>query len=623
MIDNSTIVNLKNMLNMSKIRENRKILFAVFASIIVVATLGTYVVFYQHGTVHNGVPINFSLKFTGSIPSATPFVSGSGNSTQNFTNVYVSILSVVPSGINQTTKGNVVNISDMNQSSNSYLETLYSGRIQKLESQIYLGNNFFRIGNAWRSDNLSAKSYVSLQEDASYSFQHDGYIYVYNYFNNIMYSPFSSVFNSKSSFITCSVDPQLSLSSNIIFNLSHPSHMYKINMTSLQNGIGGRILNKMSASYTGRIFGGGGSTGVAPFNFPPCGLCGPECNGQYLPFNKMIKEKSWTGILPLTLAQLKNATDTNSEFTYGFLSITTGTNYQFNTAQACEYYSHCVSVQDSTVASFNKGYAEPLYGQTASLNELNGLNLSMIYLTNVSFTVEYYQVDYPTPIFFNNEWYCTLTYGPTVTSIKVDNTGNNTIDPTNILQSSLSLLASNSANSSQTGNMWAAFLNSIGFAKVSKLNLNPNAIYSNLNYSSNIKEYNNAAAMMKQMNNAVGTFTAMLGLALAVNEAVSIIPGAGTADDVVNGVSVADASIGLTSTLISDMSSISLEFMSHSNMYRFTLSNSVDGFYSGLGAGNTLSISIYSSQSTSFFIDSNGNSYNFYTPSCYFCVEPV
>ena len=47
----------KKILRLGKIKENKKAFFAIFASIIMVATIGTYVVFYPHGTTHEGIPI--------------------------------------------------------------------------------------------------------------------------------------------------------------------------------------------------------------------------------------------------------------------------------------------------------------------------------------------------------------------------------------------------------------------------------------------------------------------------------------------------------------------------------------------------------------------------------------
>ncbi|MHB1648141.1 MAG: hypothetical protein ACYCR8_05315, partial [Cuniculiplasma sp.] len=69
----------KKILRLGKIKENKKVFFAIFASIIMVATIGTYVVFYPHGTTHEGVPVNFSVKITGSIPGVSPYVAGTNN----------------------------------------------------------------------------------------------------------------------------------------------------------------------------------------------------------------------------------------------------------------------------------------------------------------------------------------------------------------------------------------------------------------------------------------------------------------------------------------------------------------------------------------------------------------
>lgn len=616
----------KKILRLGKIKENKKAFFAIFASIIMVATIGTYVVFYPHGTTHEGVPVNFSVKITGSIPGVSPYVAGTNNTYVNSSYVHVAITSVVPSGINDTMRGNIVNMSAMNLSNNPYVISIFSGKISKSNSQIFLGNNFFSLGKEWRMQNISNQSSVSLQVEAAYSIQYNGYVYGYNYFNNILYSPFSSVFNTPASFVTSSISPQMSLANNIVFNLSHPSFRYKINMTDLKNGIGGKILNEVSASMQpDRIIGGGGSGasgigGNGNCDLPPIGLCGPECaaNATYYPLDRLNKEKSWTGILPLAFAQLKSPQDSESNFIYSFMSTTTGTNYQFNSAQACENASTYGKVRDSTVASFNNGYAGDITGNGESYN--NPLsNTSMIYMTNVSFTLENYQVLYPTPILINEEWYCTVVYGPNVISIKVDSTGNNGTDPSKIETNALSILAANTVNQSQTAIMWASVLNSFGFEKLNTTYMNPGAECSNFNYASSTKEYNNAASKMKQINSAVGTFTAMLGVALAINAAISIIPGAGSADDVVNGISIADASVGLTSSIIGDMSSISMEFISHSNLYGFILTNE----RGPNNQGTPLNVVSYSSASQSFFIDSNGNAYLFYTPSYYFSAEPT
>ena len=126
---------------------------------------------------------------------------------------------------------------------------------------------------------------------------------------------------------------------------------------------------------------------------------------------------------------------------------------------------------------------------------------------------------------------------------------------------------------------------------------------------------------MAQVNSATGTFSAALGVALAINAATGLIPGGADADDVVNGVALAGSEVGLSSAIISDMSSISVYASSTVHFSEFTVDNELR-----IGGGSNVDYTIYQSAGSTpiFFVDnSNYNTYSFNVPMNYFSYVPV
>ena len=588
-----------------KAKTRKKTTFAIIAALIMVGSVGLYVVYIHSNELQKGVPVNLSVKFTGAPPGVSPFAMVSKNASKyyNNENVFFSLLSVIPMNLNTTPEGKFVNMSGMNMSNNPYDVSILNGRLSSNgQFSGILGNNFYNIARQWRASGISNSSDVSVMLQAGYSFVINGTIYEYRYYNNIQYSPFNEVFNDMQTYVTNPNSPSISLQSHIFFNLSHPSYVGPFNISELHD------LHQVKIHTEGQIG-------------PPSGGCGPNfyipyCN--YPEFTKSMGGTSWTGPLPLAISTQQ--LPSNSIMVTSFADMSSASGMSFNTAEECQVNSASSQVMDSTSGSFKSGSITSVSGNLVSEDSAQG-NMSMVYIPSVTFTAYEYHDAYPLLVHSGGQWYCGVTYGIPYTVMSITSMSSSIAEEESLYDQA----SYNGPDSNQTTAAdWSAVLNSLGMVKVDSGTIdavnNGNSL-PDFSYSNYVTEYNNAKTEMAQVNGATGTFSAALGVALAINAATGLIPGGADAEDVVNGVALTSAEVGLSSAIISDMSSISIYTSSTVHFSEFTITNSEQ-----YGVGSNVDYTIYQSAGSTpiFFVDnSNYNTYSFNVPMDYFSYVPV
>ena len=583
-----------------KAKTRKKTTFAIIAALIMVGSVGLYVVYIHSNELQKGVPVNLSVKFTGAPPGVSSFAMVSKNASKyyNNENVFFSLLSVIPMNLNTTPEGKFVNMSGMNMSNNPYDVTILGGRLSSNgQFSGILGNNFYNIARQWRASGISNSSDVSVMLQAGYSFVINGTIYEYRYYNNIQYSPFNGVFNDMQTYVTNPNAPSISLQSHIFFNLSHPSYVGPFKISDLHGLHQAKI-------HTGGILD------------PPGSVCDPHCIPDCgTTIAQPLSGKSWTGPLPLAISTQQLPSDSTIDTSFADMSSASG--MSFNTAEACQVDSASSQVMDSTSGSFKSGSITSVSGDLGSSYTVQN-NMSMVYLPSVTFTAYEYHDVYPQLVFIGGKYYCGSTFGAPYTVLSITSMSNDLAKEESLYHQA----SYNGPNSNQTTAAdWSAVLNSLGMVKVDSGTIDAGDTFSDFQYNNYVKEYNNAKSEMAQVNNAMGTFTAALGVALAINAATGIIPGGADAEDVVSGITLASSEVGLSSAIISDMSSISIYTSSQVHFSEFTVNNELR-----IGGGSNVTYSIYQSAGSTpiFFTDSsNYNTYSFNVPMDYFSYVPV
>ncbi|EQB67607.1 MAG: hypothetical protein AMDU2_EPLC00005G0443 [Thermoplasmatales archaeon E-plasma] len=583
-----------------KAKARKKTTFAIIAALIMVGSVGLYVVYIHSSELQKGVPVDLSVKFTGAPPGVSPFAMVSKNASKyyNNENVFFSLLSVIPMNLNTTPEGKFVNMSGMNMSNNPYDVSILNGRLSSNgQFSGILGNNFYNIARQWRASGISNSSNVSVMLQAGYSFVINGTIYEYRYYNNIQYSPFSEVFNDMQTYVTNPNAPSISLQSHIFFNLSHPSYVGPFKISDLHGLHQAKI-------HTGGILG------------PPGSVCDPHCIPDCgTTIAQPLSGKSWTGPLPLAISTQQLPSDSTIDTSFADMSSASG--MSFNTAEACQVDSASSQVMDSTTGSFSEGKITSVSGDLGSSYTVQN-NMSMVYLPSVTFTAYEYHDVYPQLVFIGGKYYCGSTFGAPYTVLSITSMSNDLAKEESLYHQA----SYNGPDSNQTTAAdWSAVLNSLGMVKVDSGTIDAGDTLSDFQYNNYVKEYNNAKSEMAQVNNAMGTFTAALGVALAINAATGIIPGGADAEDVVSGITLASSEVGLSSAIISDMSSISIYTSSQVHFSEFTVNNELR-----IGGGSNVTYSIYQSAGSTpiFFTDSsNYNTYSFNVPMDYFSYVPV
>ena len=597
-----------------KAKARKKTTFAIIAALIMVGSVGLYVVYIHSSELQKGVPVDLSVKFTGAPPGVSSFAMVSKNAAKyyNNENVFFSLLSVIPMNLNTTPEGKFVNMTGMNMSNNPYDVTILGGRLSSNgQFSGILGNNFYNIARQWRASGISNSSDVSVMLQAEYSFIINGTIYEYRYYNNIQYSPFSEVFNDMQTYVTNPNSPSISMQSHIFFNLSHPSYVGPFNISDMHG------LHPVKI-HTEGIIGppGGWGTPCIPY-------CGDGCQDDSTcpdidSILQSLGGKSWTGPLPLAISTQQ--LPSQSKLLTSFADMSSASGMSFNTAEACQVDSASSQVMDSTSGSFKSGSITSVSGSLDSNTTISG-SMSMVYIPNVTFTAYEYRDATPQDVYLNGKWYCGVLESAPYTVMAISSMSNNLAVVENLYdQAHTTGLNSNQTTASD----WSAVLNSLGMVKVNSGTINAGGSLSAFQYSNYVTEYNNAKTEMAQVNNAMGTFSAALGVALAINAATGLIPGGADAEDVVNGIALASSEVGLSSAIISDMSSISIYTSSTVHFSEFTVNNELSAD-SGT-SGSNVDYTIYQSAGSTpiFFVDnSNYNTYSFNVPMNYFSYVPV
>lgn len=565
----------------------------------VLASVGFYAI-GDNQTSTAGIPLKLSVHFSGS-----PFVVTSGNfgNYYNPENVSFSILSPVPSSINLTEHENYVNISDKNITNNPYYISVLSERLSLNGNyKGILGQNFYNIAMGWRYSGLSKTSKVSVMLQASYSLLIKGTIYEYRYYNNIQYSPFNPLFNNLKSFLA-NQNPELnSFSSQIYFNLSHPSYVGRVNLSDFRDL---HRINKVNDGNDGPI--DSTSNGKGP---------GPICTYCYNQTVKAVALKTWTGPLPLAIAEMNLPSNTTILTSFADFSAVSG--ISFNTAEACDDFSSSTQVMDSTTGSFSDGSISGLAGGLPT-QSIPKSNMSIVYLPNVSFSAVEFRDIYTQIIDDQGYFYFGVIYGNPYTVLSITCMSSQ-LEINNYLHNLSSYSGPNSANI--TAEDWSAFFNDLGFNRVYTGTLNSGATITSFNYGNYVTEYNTAKSAMEQANSAVGTVTAVLGVAFAINAVTGIVPGAATGDDVVNELALETSEIGLSPSILSDMSSISVFLSSSAHVNEFSMNNFPNV---NSNSGSSVYFSVFQARGTTpiFFVTpGNYNTYSCNVPMDYFKYVP-
>ena len=93
-----------------KAQARKKTTFAIIAALIMVGSVGLYVVYIHSSELQKGVPVDLSVRFTGAPPGVSPFAMVSKNASKyyNNENVLFSLLSVIPMNLNTTPEGKFI-----------------------------------------------------------------------------------------------------------------------------------------------------------------------------------------------------------------------------------------------------------------------------------------------------------------------------------------------------------------------------------------------------------------------------------------------------------------------------------------------------------------------------------
>ncbi|OWP56462.1 MAG: hypothetical protein B2I17_05165 [Thermoplasmatales archaeon B_DKE] len=481
--------------------------------------------------------------------SSPDVVTQSGN--YNYSNVSVGIFSPVPESLGNS---NPHNISVMNQSANPYEVRLFQGSANSNGLiQGYLNAEFFNISSQWQKYASRGTENVSLSMLASYVYASGGNFYVYTYYNNIPYDPFSPGYNSGS-------DSHFNVS--VYFDMGNPSEVIPLNSTTIVN---------MSIPDV-RIGGSGDS-----------------CNTQYT----TVYDKTISAPMPLMAASLD--LPSNSELNYGFNQFSGSLEFAFNSASknTLQHY-----VDTSTSPSWS-GTDGSFSATSASSNAYptSSENVSSIYISGVSIHVVATDILYE----YTDGANCAYINGGTTTSVSVTGISSNNLDP-------YEAFMSNVANSPY----WYAIFNAMGMSQTGSVTLSPGQTIANQQFVASASGYTNAADAEAGAVNAASVMVASLGVELAIGTATGVIPGADSAVDAVALVNDALAGASLTLAIISAFSSIS-----YSTSLSMTYSSiNVGNQALGGTSGSSLTVNTYQSSTQSEIIV-NGNVYTLNMPMTY------
>ena len=535
--------------------ERRYVITVIIAAVVVVSSLGVFFVSQnfarnpnQGGELHLVVSANFlNDPPLGSYPSQMSVV----------------INSIVPDVLDQSHL--YFNASPMNSQSNPVNEIIYEGSANGSQINTYFSpTQLNNISSEWRTLYPNRSISVSLEMNAYYRAIKNNSVFIYQYYNNIPYTPGTM--------------PVLS-NLSAYFNLTDPIATFPLNQSTATNG----------------------TPPSAPHSF---GQIGPgPCPPGDISTNILATNTS-TGPFPLMFADLN--TPSNSDFNFGFINTHATINLEFNsnegtkTSKSLNYTGTTMSTKTSWGGS---SYA--VIGGIANTLPFGEKNVSMIYLPYVTTEATYFETTYYEP-YGSNE--CEVVGHSYSTSVEVVSVQNNDFNTS-------SSYTYNMFNRHST--MWWAVFDALGLKQVSTVNLAPNDNNVNVSYTQSSSGYTSAAGAEAQTQKAVSVFVAGVGTAFAVNAAFDVIPLVGSAEDAANEVGLTLATYGLGDAIMSAFSSISYSTSTNLQFNYVLLGNQPYNT-----TGSSLSVSIYESLG-GISANIGGTNYDFNSPVTYLVANPT
>lgn len=347
------------------------------------------------------------------------------------------------------------------------------------------------------------------------------------------------------------------------FDLSHPSFTFKIGSSS---------------------------------NIQPQLTCAPNTNCQTT--TTIVNQTTITGPLPLMVAAINNTSQ--SYLAYDFASLQGSIELSFTSASASSSNKPAYSITEiSTQPSWSGTDNNFSYVNIpAAAYPTNLANISMIYIPDVTYNAVELRTDY-----YALQGTCYVYLGSVYsTSISVVSIVNNNFNPKiNYLR--------NLANSPY----WFQVINSISFTNTYTINLAPNSYIDYVTYTQYATGYTSVADALNTALNAVSIAVSSIGFGLAIADALSILPGAGTAADAISLINLSLAGVGLDLSIISAFSSIMYSTNAKLTFNSVGLSN-LPNPYTDLS--NNLIVYLYQATNQSFVVI-NGNTYYFNSPFTY------
>ncbi len=451
-------------------------------------------------------PQNAEIEITANI-SGSPVYNAANTGFQNseyFSNVSVSVFSIVPDSM---FSGRGVNLSSANQTNNSYQVLLFAGKADSNgEVSGHLNSIFYHIVNEWRQILKGRNATVSLQIVSSLTIRNRGYLYVYDYWNNIPFNPFNASFSG------AMISPA-KLHSALFFNLSSPSE----------------VIN-MSTSST----------------IQPDRQAGPGTCPTGTTYDTLYTNTPET-IMPLMGGILDtstyNASFGESSVDYSTTQISSSATFAFNslTSQQTKGF-----IAQSTESSWQ--------GSNASIQVIGGPGSGLrLFLPNDNMSLVYIPKTY-VHIWEYREYY-TYTDGSNCAIIDV---GTFTDLSVSYVQNSEFSSMSSYFYQLKASPFWKNVMNNISKAELSSVTIPPQDNLNNWAYAQSDTSYSNAADTLHMLEGLTGTILAGIGLGLTIATALSVIPVVGTAAQAVNDVNAALAVAGLVLAEVSALSSISV-----------------------------------------------------------------
>lgn len=530
-------------------------LLSVILAIVAVIAFSVPIAVYLHdsGVQSNAGPeIQLNVHFIG---GSAPSIASQFNH-YNYSNVSAAIFSPVPESLSLDSSHN---LSGFNQTSNPYEVRLFEGNANADGSVLgYLNANFFNVSRQWQKYASNGTENVSLSLLASYSYAKNGSFYVYTYYNNIPYNPFSQLFSPGVGY---------QFNTSVYFNTQEPSAVIPINSSNVVN---------ITQPYV-RIGGGGNN-----------------CNTQYT----TVYDKTMSAPMPLMSASLN--LPSSSELNYGFDQFSGSLEFSFNSASKNTLESY---VQTSASPSWS-GTDSSFSATAASMNAYptSNENVSMIYMPGVSIHVVATDILYE----YTDGSTCAYINGGTTTSISVTGVGSSDFDPNEIFMS-------NVVNSQY----WYAIFNALGMSKINSQTLYSGQTASNWQFTADAQGYTTAGNAEADAVSAASIAVASIGVALVIATAAGVIPGASSALDAVALVDTTLAAASLSLAIVSAFSSISYSTSLQMSYNSMNIGNAALGGTSG----STLTVNTYQASTHSEIIV-NGNVYDMNMPMTYIVGIP-